>query len=465
MSTLPIQPYSPFPPFEEFSSTEFDTTAFTEYERQMASAKADATAERLKAAIERATRFAAVDTGAIEGLYEVDRGFTLSVATEAAAWDNIHLAKGEKVAQYINDALRGYEHVMDVATGSRPITEKEIREVHAVLCASQTAYTVITELGLQEHGLPKGEYKVYPNNPMNVATGVVHSYASVEDTPAEMMRLIGELGTESFIAAHPVLQAAYAHYAFVCIHPFADGNGRVARAMASVFLYRSPGVPLVIFADQKPAYLDSLELADAGDYRAFVKFIGDRAADAVKMLTTDLLRAIPADVRADRIAVLQASLLGRGGLPHSEVDRLGSAMIREFFNACRDANVTPVLPPVEIAVEFQTNVQMDLRMSDLRPISHPGAVLIRGSLAAPANVTRQVMIGPMAARQEVSGYDFALVQSDRVVATFELRDFSPTTTAAATYTLQAIAEAVLWNVASEVADEGVGALRQRGYAN
>lgn len=30
-----------------------------------------------------------------------------------------------------------------------------------------------------------------------------------------------------FVKAHPVLQAAWAHFAFVAVHPFADGNGRV----------------------------------------------------------------------------------------------------------------------------------------------------------------------------------------------------------------------------------------------
>ena len=45
---------------------------------------------------------------------------------------------------------------------------------------------------------------------------------------------------------HPAVQAAYAHYALTAIHPFADGNGRLARTVASVFLMRSAGVPLFL---------------------------------------------------------------------------------------------------------------------------------------------------------------------------------------------------------------------------
>lgn len=74
-------------------------------------------------------------------------------------------------------------------------------------------------------------------------------------------------------------EPAYAHCAFVAVHPFADGNGRVARALASAYLYRRPGVPLVIFADQKDEYLDALEETDSGNAQRFVHFVADRLAD------------------------------------------------------------------------------------------------------------------------------------------------------------------------------------------
>jgi Fic family protein len=53
-----------------------------------------------------------------------------------------------------------------------------------------------------------------------------------------MARLVAELGSERFIKAHPIAQASYTHYCLAAIHPFADGNGRVARAVASTYLYR-----------------------------------------------------------------------------------------------------------------------------------------------------------------------------------------------------------------------------------
>ena len=78
MTTPEIEPYQPFPGFAEFAAGGFEFAAFDRYAEQLSRAKADVTPDQLMSAVERATRSAAVDTGAIEGLYEVDRGFTLT---------------------------------------------------------------------------------------------------------------------------------------------------------------------------------------------------------------------------------------------------------------------------------------------------------------------------------------------------------------------------------------------------
>lgn len=282
--------YVPFPALADWVGS-FDGSLVDEFAAQLESARreyGDAAAAR---ATEVATRYAAVDTGAIEGLYTTNRGFTRTIAQRSVNWEAT-LAAHPEAEHHIRDALAGYEFVLDAVTGRVPITQSWIRQLHEVLCASQESYTVYVEvagtLHPEKRPLPKGEYKSAPNFPMNPDTGVVHHYATVEDTPAEMARLVSELGSDAFAAAHPVVQAAYAHYAFVCVHPFADGNGRVARALASVFLYRRPGIPLVIFADQTPAYLDALSAADAGRPEAFVSFVEQRAIDTVNLVLAEL---------------------------------------------------------------------------------------------------------------------------------------------------------------------------------
>jgi Fic family protein len=99
-----------------------------------------------------------------------------------------------------------------------------------------------------------------------------------------MARLVAEMRSDSFLAAHPVLQAAYAHYGLVVIHPFADGNGRVARALASAFTYRAISMPIVILSEHKEAYLDALESADKGEYQVFVDFMAARSFDTITMV-------------------------------------------------------------------------------------------------------------------------------------------------------------------------------------
>ncbi len=285
--------YQPFPAFADWQA-DFDSAVVDRYAQRLHDAKEASTQERLDAALTEAMRSAAVDTGAIEGLYTTDRGFTRTVATQAAAWEMVADEKGAHVRRAIEDAVAGYELVLDAVTASvmTVITEAWIRSLHEVMMASQETYRVYVEAldGYQDHPLPRGQYKQQPNNPTTVS-GRVHDYAPPSDTPAEMARLTDELRTPEFINAHPVAQAAYAHYAFVCIHPFADGNGRVARALASVFLYRSPGVPLVIFADQRDGYIDALEIADRGDPEPFVRFIAERVVDTASLVVQALSAA------------------------------------------------------------------------------------------------------------------------------------------------------------------------------
>lgn len=296
--------YEPFPAFVDWFNGVFDAAVVDRYGQRLAEAKATATPEQLEHALAVATRYAAVDTGAIEGLYSVDRGFTRTIATQAAAWQTVLSERGEHVRRAIEDALAAYEYVLDAATRAVVISEVWIRELHALACRSQETYTVHTEHGPQERPLPKGAYKTLENSPVNLSTGRVHSYAPVADTGPEMARLVAELRAEVFLSAHPVLQAAYAHYAYVCVHPFADGNGRVARALASVYLYRTPGIPLVVFADLRNEYLDALEAADAGRPGPFVTFVEQRAVDAIGIVRASLSR--DAVVLTEDVAALTA---------------------------------------------------------------------------------------------------------------------------------------------------------------
>ena len=100
----------------------------------------------------------------------------------------------------------------------------------------------------------------------------------------------------------PVLKAAVAHFWFVTIHPFDDGNGRIARAIAELALARGDGVPERFYSmsarieAERTDYYRQLESAQRGstDLTAWIAwFLGclERAVDAADTLLAGVLRS------------------------------------------------------------------------------------------------------------------------------------------------------------------------------
>ncbi|MDR5726036.1 MAG: Fic family protein [Terriglobia bacterium] len=322
--------YKPFPTFKEWASkASLDTVRWDRYRAELHSRPATSP-DALKRAYEMVKRAAALDTGAIEGLYEVDRGFTFTVALETAAWELKLAEKGENVRPLFEAQLHAYDYVLDLATKAQPISEAAIRTLHEVVCSAQSTYRVMTAVGPQEQELVKGRYKVLPNH-VRTRDGVDHSYAPVDVTPPEMARLVSEMRSEAFLAAHPVLQAAYAHYGLVVIHPFADGNGRVARALASAFTYRAIAMPIMILSEQKEAYLDALESADKGEYQAFVDFMLARSLDTIQ-LVDESLRGAHLPSPEEGSAAIDSLYMTKGGYTQNEVDASGSKVLEMVKN-------------------------------------------------------------------------------------------------------------------------------------
>jgi hypothetical protein len=72
---------------------------------------------------------------------------------------------------------------------------------------------------------------------------------------------------------HPLLVAAWLHHAFTQIHPFQDGNGRVARALLTWHLVREGYLSIVVSRDDRPSYIEALESADRGNLETFVDLL------------------------------------------------------------------------------------------------------------------------------------------------------------------------------------------------
>ena len=108
----------------------------------------DSDVENLRRALSIVRRTAAVETGAIEGLYENDNGFTFTAATTNAVVEAVLGNPQDTRARLIESQLEAYEYVLDFATQNSPIAEAWIRQLHAVICKNQATYRVETAASL-----------------------------------------------------------------------------------------------------------------------------------------------------------------------------------------------------------------------------------------------------------------------------------------------------------------------------
>ncbi|MCX8080619.1 MAG: Fic family protein [Bacteroidia bacterium] len=72
---------------------------------------------------------------------------------------------------------------------------------------------------------------------------------------------------------HPILISALLHHRFVWIHPFFDGNGRVARLVMNLLLMSKGYPPAIILKEDRKKYYDALNKANHADYEKFFLLI------------------------------------------------------------------------------------------------------------------------------------------------------------------------------------------------
>lgn len=141
----------------------------------------------------------------------------------------------------------------------RPLTEYFIRELNRTILV-EDFYKVSKSGGRSQ--VKVGQYKTRPNSVIT-ATGEMFDYASPEETPALMTDLVKWYNEEDAKGELcPVQLATLFHYRYIRIHPFEDGNGRIARLLVNYILMRH-GYPMVIVQTKdKENYLNVLHKCD-----------------------------------------------------------------------------------------------------------------------------------------------------------------------------------------------------------
>lgn len=244
-----------------------------------------------KGFLARLSRRWSIETGQIEGLYNLDRGTTELLIERGIESSIIPYSPAGPSAEEIVDILRDHENtlegIFDAVASRRPLTTSYIRQVHQELCRHQDTVDGRNAMGQRtRRPLSKGAWKLEPNNPQR-ADGSVHEYCPPEHVAAEMGHLVALHAEHDARGVSPIVEAAWLHHRFTQVHPFEDGNGRVARVLASLVLIRAGLFPFVVERDQRGAYLDALESADRTDDVSML-------ADMMAAQQTAVLDAIPA---------------------------------------------------------------------------------------------------------------------------------------------------------------------------
>lgn len=146
---------------------------------------------------------------------------------------------------------------------SHPLTETFIRQLHHTLLREDyTLYRQLPDGTTTSYVIHAGVYKTRPNSVITV-TGERFEYASPEETPALMTDLVEWYNIEEQKAElSPIELAAVFHYRYIRIHPFEDGNGRIARLLVNYILTRHHYPMIVVKSKDKDRYLTALNRCD-----------------------------------------------------------------------------------------------------------------------------------------------------------------------------------------------------------
>lgn len=144
-----------------------------------------------------------------------------------------------------------------------PLSQSFIRTLHKTLLREDyTVYRNFPGGMTTSYVIHAGQYKSRPNSVIT-RYGDRFEYASPEETPALMSDLVNWYNEEEKRGTlSPVELAALFHYRYIRIHPFEDGNGRIARLMVNFILFRHGYPMIVVRSRKKQEYLEALHKTD-----------------------------------------------------------------------------------------------------------------------------------------------------------------------------------------------------------
>ncbi len=218
--------------------------------------------------------------------------------------------------------VEAMKHAIEIGTAGKPLTTADIEDIHRTLLRFTEDADIAGVVRESQNWIGGNDY-----NPIGAAY--------VPPPPEYVRPLLNDLcafATRTDLA--PIVQAGIAHAQFETIHPFADGNGRVGRALIYAILRRRGEIPnyvlpisLVLAAEPK-GYVGGLTWYREVGVSAWIAQFADATARA----------ATEAERLADEIQQLQSTWLGDLGQPRRD------AAVRQLISAL------PQQPVMDVAV-------------------------------------------------------------------------------------------------------------------
>jgi hypothetical protein len=377
------------------------------------------------------------------------------VAGQIGLWESDLERKGEKTSRTIRTQIELYTSMLRAMDPLQELTAAWIRALHAEICKDQGTHKVVTPAGVLERPLRLGEYKAHANS-VTLPDGTTHEYAPPELVAAEMLRLCDEARTDDFRQAHPVYQASYVHYALTVIHPFADGNGRVSRAVASRLLYPDFYVPFLVLSSDRESYFQALQEADRGNYNAFIDFTLQRLIDTIR-LVEESLRTLLLPDGEDTLKRIRALYETPSGFHEHQLDQAAYDLTRHLEDFLQIEIRSFTKDPLWMKIERYDPI------ANPRPVNtgyrvpgNPGIldIVISAQLSKPINIHIKKTFYPEIP-QHCKPDDAVIIRGDQDVFIFEVlaRELLPAITESALLRLRLFARSLIARLLDEALEK------------
>jgi Fic family protein len=280
--------------------------------------------------------------------------------------DHLEMSGHDEAIKYIEEVIKQ----------ERPLTENFIRELHELILKEPYEVNAITPDGKHTKKLVQvGKYKTTPNH-IQTKTGEIFYFTSPEETPAKMQDLmIWYNDNQNKPETDPVLFATEFHYLFIRIHPFDDGNGRIARLLMNFILMQKGYPPAIIKTEDKNNYYNALQQADTGQIEYFFNYICLQVIHSLDLMIKGAKgeEIEELDDFDKKLALLKSEIESADSLEYGEernsnnIKDLTNKLLKPLFNSLYDklSKLEPLFTKSLIIISLDNSNNKILKNNDL----------------------------------------------------------------------------------------------------